>query len=363
MPDEEMPTGESPDRTGDGERGGGSGPAGGAERADGAGGVPRAGGTGPAGGTERADSAGRADGTQPAGGGGRTDGTGHAGRAERTSGTERASGTERVSGTDRADLPQELRALGRRIRVPDVDGDSMAERVLAQLLAEHVPTPVAPPPGPAARLRRWVRRRWRALAAAVSGVLVVLALTPPVRAAVADWFGFGGVAARVGPSAPAGTRSPGGAPAPECGTEGTGPLSVREAAARAGFDPLLPSELGRPSAASVSTDGRVLTLCWHPEGARTVRIDEFRATLSPMFYKTTPVPWDQADVPGGSTGLWFGVPHELRMLLEAPDGRAYTSVVRTAGPTLVWQAHGEYTLRLEGVASKARAEEIAASTG
>lgn len=39
-------------------------------------------------------------------------------------------------------LPDELRELGRRLRVPDVDGESMAERVLAQLLAERVPTPV-----------------------------------------------------------------------------------------------------------------------------------------------------------------------------------------------------------------------------
>ena len=44
-------------------------------------------------------------------------------------------------------LPDELRELGRRLRVPDVDGESMAERVLGQLLAERVPTP-GPEPVP-----------------------------------------------------------------------------------------------------------------------------------------------------------------------------------------------------------------------
>lgn len=256
-------------------------------------------------------------------------------------------------------LPEELRALGRGIRVPDVDGESMAERVLARILAEHVPVPVAEPPGRWARARAWARRRWRALAAALSGLLVILVLTPPVRAAVADWFGFGGVAARVDPTA---TRagSPGGG-APEC-TGGTGPLSVLEAAARAGFDPLLPSALGRPAGASVSADHRILSVCWHPDGGRTIRIDEFRATPAPLFYKTIHVPWESARVHGDDSALWFAEPHELRMLLQDEEGKPYEPVVRTAGPTLVWQKHGELTLRLEGEPSKSRAQEIANST-
>ncbi|PKV87417.1 hypothetical protein [Streptomyces sp. TLI_146] len=259
----------------------------------------------------------------------------------------------------RASLPEELRALGRGIRVPDVDGESMAERVLARILAEHVPVPVAEPPGRWARARAWARRRWRALAAALSGLLVILVLTPPVRAAVADWFGFGGVAARVDPTA---TRAgaPGGG-APEC-ADGAGPLSVLEAAARAGFDPLLPSALGEPAGASVSADRRILSVCWHPDGGRTIRVDEFRATPAPLFYKTIHVPWESARVHGDDSALWFGEPHELRMLLQDEEGRPYEPVVRTSGPTLVWRARGELTLRLEGVSSKSRAQEIANST-
>lgn len=260
---------------------------------------------------------------------------------------------------DRASLPQELRALGRGIRVPDVDGETMAERVLARILAEQVPVPVAEPPGRWARARAWARRRRRALAAALSGLLVILVLTPPVRAAVADWFGFGGVAARVDP-----TVSPAGSPAdgaPPC-TDGAGPLSVREAAARAGFGPLLPSALGEPVGASVSADRRILSVCWRSDGGRTIRIDEFRATLVPVFYKTIAVPWESVPVHGQGSAVWFGEPHELRMLLEDPDGKPYEPVVRTAGPTLVWQEHAELTLRLEGVPSQSRAREIADST-
>lgn len=113
---------------------------------------------------------------------------------------------------EQEDLPEELRALGRGMRVPDVDGGTMAERVLAQLLADAAPVPSAPAPAsvPArpVRLRLLLRRRWRVLAAGLSGLLVVLVLTPPVRAAVADWFDFGGVQVRYDPKARPGARAP-----------------------------------------------------------------------------------------------------------------------------------------------------------
>lgn len=104
-------------------------------------------------------------------------------------------------------LPDELRALGRSLDEPGVAGsESMVERVLEQILAERVPVPVpvAEPPGRGERLRgvrRWARVRWRALTAGLCGLLTVLVLTPPVRAAVTDWFGFGGVEVRYDPSA------------------------------------------------------------------------------------------------------------------------------------------------------------------
>ena len=41
----------------------------------------------------------------------------------------------------------------------------------------------------------------------------------------------------------------------------------------AGFEPLLPRELGRPSAAQVSADRRVLSLCWSTGDGEVIRLD------------------------------------------------------------------------------------------
>ncbi|MBT2507219.1 hypothetical protein J7I98_15225 [Streptomyces sp. ISL-98] len=246
------------------------------------------------------------------------------------------------------ELADELRGLGRRIRIPDVDGPTMAERVLAQIVAEAVAVPVARPPGRGERLRAWSRRRWRTVTATLSGLLIVLVLTPPVRAAVADWFGFGGVDVRYDPTASP-PPGPPGAGAPDC----RGGLTVAEAALRAGFDPVLPRGLGTPVAASVSRDRRVLSVCW-----RTVRIDEFRAAIDPVFYKATPVPAEYTEV-DGQTALWFPERHRLTLRLVDEDGRPYARKVRSAGPTLVWQRAGDLTLRLEGVRSMERAVDLA----
>ncbi|WP_255306011.1 hypothetical protein [Streptomyces sp. Wb2n-11] len=256
------------------------------------------------------------------------------------------------------ELREELRGLGRRMGVPDVDGATMAERVLAQIVTEARAVPVAArPAGRGERARAWARRRWRLLTAALSGLLVMLVLTPPVRAAVADWFGFGGVEVRYDPNTPPPPGPPGGG-APGC-PDG---LTVAEAALRAGFDPVLPRGLGAPGAASVSRDRRVLSVCWRADGGRTVRIDAFRAAVDPLFHKSTPVPAEYTEV-HGRAALWFPERHRLTLLLVDGDGRPYTPQVRAAGPTLLWQRSGELTLRLEGVASLERAVELAESAG
>ncbi|MFF3341738.1 hypothetical protein [Streptomyces flavidovirens] len=247
-------------------------------------------------------------------------------------------------------LRGELRELGRGMRIPDVDGATMAERVLAQIIAEAVPVPVAEPPGRAERVRAWARRRWRMLSAAVSGLLVVLVLTPPVRAAVAEWFDFGGVAVRYDPTASPPPGSPGAGP-PGC-RQG---LTVAEAALRAGFDPVLPAGLGDPVAAAVSADRRVLSVCW-----RGIRIDEFRATIDPLFHKMTPVPAAHTEV-DGQTALWFPERHRLTLKLLDDESRPYAPQVRAAGPTLLWQRAEGLTLRLEGVTTMERAVDIAES--
>ncbi|MFJ9802148.1 hypothetical protein [Streptomyces wuyuanensis] len=263
-----------------------------------------------------------------------------------------------MTGTDRSGgLPDELRELGRGLPVPPVDGDSMAERVLARLIAESVPTPVPEPvPGRDRRLPAGSRRRRRSLSVALSGALVLLVLTPPVRAAVVDWFGLGGVEVRYDPSAP----PPVGSGVPECRE----PLRLDEAGRRAGFAPPVPRSLGEPDAVSLTAvpGGRfAIALCWY-ERSGTVRLDAFPARLDLGFSKQVRVLPHWLELSGGRTALWFGEPHVLRFPLTDGTGRQWTEARRTAGPTLLWtSADGRTTLRLEGVAEPARGRAVAES--
>ncbi|MER5404813.1 hypothetical protein [Streptomyces sp. NPDC002769] len=270
-------------------------------------------------------------------------------------------------------LAEELRALGRSLDGPGGAGDaSMAERVLERILAERIPVPVAVRPGPGERVRavrRWVRLRGRVLAAGLCGLLTVLVLTPPVRAAVVDWFGFGGVEVRYDPSA---VPSPG-AEVPGCGPS----LTLAEAGRRAGFKPLVPDALGMPDAVTVTREPKVrslMTLCWREHG-HTIRLDEYPAGLDIGFAKTVREPPEWVSLGGDGSGdgsgsgdagpgdpaLWFPRPHLLSFWLIGASGDRFTRSERTAGPTLLWMRGGEVTLRLEGVASKTRATEIAQS--
>lgn len=143
-------------------------------------------------------------------------------------------------------LPEELRELGRSLDRPGADSSTMAERVIAQIIAESVPVPVAEPPGRLDRLRRWLRARWRIVTAALCGLLTAAVLTPPVRAAVFDWFDFGGVEVRYDPSGAPPTR----AGVPGCG----GAMTLSEAERRAGFVPAVPAALGAPDAVAVTRE-------------------------------------------------------------------------------------------------------------
>lgn len=265
-------------------------------------------------------------------------------------------------------LPEELRALGRSLDAPGAGGsESMVERVLEQILAERLPVPVAQAPGPGERLRavrRWTRARWRSLTATLCGLLTVLALTPPVRAAVLDWIDFGGVEVRYDPSA---VPSPG-AEVPGCGRS----VSLAQAERRAGFQPLVPAALGPPGMVTVSAEPRgrfLVSLCWRA-GGHTVRLDEFRERLDPAFTKTLREPPEWIALGGVAAdgvqdhALWFPRPHVLGLWLVDEDGDRFTRTERTAGPTLLWIHRGggaSVTLRLEGVASKERALKIAKS--
>jgi hypothetical protein len=91
-------------------------------------------------------------------------------------------------------------------------------------------------------------------------------------------------------------------------------------------------------------------------GAATVRLDQFDATLSPMFWKTSVDPVPVRVGPG--EGLWSPAPHEVVVLGES--GEQVRIPARLAAHTLIWPIETR-TLRLEGDLTQARALEIAAS--
>jgi hypothetical protein len=218
-------------------------------------------------------------------------------------------------------LADELRALGRTAVVPPV-ADGLAAAVLER---------IAEPP-----VRRTfaevVQSKWRALLALLAVLLAGALVTPPVRAAVAEWFNIGGVEAQPVGSGP--TSAP---PPPMV----AGRLTMAEATVKAGFVPVIPRELGAPTGMEATTG--MVAMSW--EG---VRLEQFKAGVSPLFIKKY---YRTVETAEEVNGFWFTTPHEL--VLE--DRR-----VRVAGPTLVWVYDG-LTFRLEGLPDKARATQIALS--
>ncbi|MFD5552257.1 hypothetical protein ACFWIA_00265 [Streptomyces sp. NPDC127068] len=277
-----------------------------------------------------------------------------------------------AGGDVRPDLARELRELGRAYDRAEperaADAEDMAARVLADLLADDAHgahRAGAPGRAPAragwpGRLSHRLRARWRAACAALCGLLAVAVLTPPVRAAVSDWFDFGGVTVQHAPSAPAAPSEP----VPGCGAA----LPLRTAAERARFTPLVPEALGSPDGVQVAKAPRGsfrISLCWVTDEG-TIRLDQFPSSLNTGFLKTVT---DQPEAlrlrrADGSTGqepaLWFRAPHRLTFWLGDGSEDQWVRAERIAGPTLLWSTDGT-TLRLEGVASRARALRIAES--
>ena len=244
-------------------------------------------------------------------------------------------------------LVADLTALGRTLPRP-VPGPRLTAAVMTRVADMPAPE-MAPPPQ---RFRRWVTvavaRRRRQVAVVVTAVLLALLATPPVRAAVADWFGFAGVMVRDDPT-PRMSEAP---PPPTAGTS----TSLDEAAALVAFEPVLPAALGPPQGVEVSADRRVLSMSWSGEVDGAVRLDQFDGRLDYTFAKTSPdVEFASVD---GSFALWFEAPHEVVLLNR--DGSTHTETARLAGHTLIWE-HGATAMRLEGDVSLARAIEIARS--
>jgi hypothetical protein len=248
-----------------------------------------------------------------------------------------------------ANLVADLRRLGAHLPTDRLDDGALATAVLSRLTGEPVPRR-----GWWHRRQGWwrdglglVARRRRRVLIAVAVVLLSLLGVPAVRAAVAEWFSFGGVQVEIRPTPGAHST-----PAPPPTAAGTDLQRARDAVA---FRPFLPAALGPPDRVEVSGDRRVLSLTWNdPSG--TIRLDEFDGRLDYTFAKRAPgAEWV---ILASGSGLWFDQPHEVVVLDAAGNPR--TETARLAGHTLIWEA-GATTLRLEGEISKERAIEIAGS--
>lgn len=228
-------------------------------------------------------------------------------------------------------LETRLRELAGAVHVEVPTGLEAA--VMARVVNEAAPSRPR-------RLRRWIAGLFLALLAAG-------AVASPVGATILDWFGFHGVAV-VEDQSPV-TEEPT-VPAEPAGT------ALDEAAELAGFTPMVPAELGAPDGVSVSPDRLVVSLSWGT-GADTVRLDEFRGTIEPLFWKTV----QESRIVSVAAGdaLWLSTPHYVSVV--ADDGTTRRLPPRLAAPTLVWP-QGDLTLRLEGDHTLERAVEIADST-
>jgi len=245
--------------------------------------------------------------------------------------------------TDTAAIEHALRDLAEALVAPVVDA-SMLNRVQAAISLDPVPTE-SPLKAAFESAWLWSKARMKWLVALVSAVLLTGITVSPVGAEVAEWFGFHGVIVVERDGAPTGNPA---VPAVE------GKLTVEEAARLAGFEPKVPSLLGIPDDVAAESQREVVSMSWgSQEGA--IRLDQFEADLSPLFWKSTRraelVQLDDGE------GLWFPVPHEVVIL--GPDGEIAVPA-RLAATTLIWPQDGR-TLRLEGSFTRTEAIQIANS--
>ncbi len=245
------------------------------------------------------------------------------------------------------ELATDLAALGRALPRPSAQ-PALVGAVMARLAEMPQPAAWSPLSGLRRQLADSLGRRRRQVAVVVTALLVALLAAPPVRAAVADWFGFAGVIVR---NDPAPNRSEAPPPPPAGGT-----TTLDEARELVAFDPLVPAALGPPQGVEVSADRRVLSMSWAggPDGA--VRVDQFDARLDYTFAKSTPSV-RFAEVSGRSA-LWFDQTHRVALLNR--DGTRRFETARLAGHTLIWEQGGT-TVRVEGDLTLSRAVEIAES--
>jgi hypothetical protein len=245
------------------------------------------------------------------------------------------------------------------------------ERALRELAAveEWPPTPdiaaavtvrlrEAPAPAPARR-GWWASPRTLAVALAVLVTVPSAAVAfPEARDDVLEWLGLRSVEVQRAPQLPP-TREL--RPEPDLGRA----VPLERAAARVGFEPLVPAALGDPDEARVR--GRRLSLVYRPRSGRPATQAEGIAVLV-TEQRGDQVIAEKAVGPGtqvrsidvdGARGAWItGSPHAI--IFQDARGRFREDVPRLAGDTLVWERDG-LVLRIEGAKDLEDALGIAAS--
>jgi hypothetical protein len=239
----------------------------------------------------------------------------------------------------------ELRELGRELVFPPVP--DVAARVAERLRAE---------PGPLRR-RLFPRRRLVLALAAVAVALAAAFAVPPVRAALLDLIGIGGVTIERVDELP---------PVTPAADLGLGP-EVSLAEARRGIDFAIkapdPGAWGEPDAVYLSTTvpgGRV-SLLYGSERRVRLLVTEFRGETAPDLMKKAIT--DRTSVEfvtvRGAPGYWLsGAPHAV--IFRDANGEIREDEYRLARNVLLW-VEGGVTYRLEGELDRATAFEIAES--
>jgi hypothetical protein len=225
-------------------------------------------------------------------------------------------------------LVDDLRALGRAAQ-PAVDPDALAARAVAAL------------PSPAPARSRTVRR----VALAGLALLVALVATSPVRATVAEWFGFGAVRVEPGGSPP--PQDPDVPPVDDA-------VPLADAAARVDFDLVTPTALRAPDGVEVAGDGRRVSMSWtRPDGS--IRLDQLAG--SPDYAMAKTAPRLRFATVNGRDVLWFPTAHRVALLDESG---APAALFRVADRTLLVPL-ADSTVRIEGVLTFTGATDLARS--
>jgi hypothetical protein len=240
------------------------------------------------------------------------------------------------------ELELTLTQIGRELHFPETP--DLAPRVRQRLAAGSRPRRSLMP------ARRGLVLAFATLAVAVAAVMAV----PQSRAAILEFFGLRGVEIQRVEKLP---------PVPRQTTLDLGEeLTLEQAAARAGFDAVIPEELGDPDHVyylDFPVGGMVSFVYGDTQKPRAL-FTQFRATVDDSIYKKVleDTRIEQLSI-NGEPGFWLtGEPHVF-YYVDA-QGNFDDENIRLAGNVLLWE-RGQLTLRLEGDLSRAEALEIARS--